>query len=213
LFKRQISGKSPTVSVGDKVCPTVALNHLHKNTSGCSRGCLRATDTTVVPKRNRVLLRHVKGALDNRFGFSGQGMARRSRRNTPCGSQVSTPPTSATRFRSQPFLARRFVRTRLPGRTSVSYGFRLSRRCFASERGCAEGMRAKPAVQLAKETLLDETETGFWSAHVMHELGRPELWVRVTRPHARVRRLWQRLLLSATVLRENLLCRRARLWL
>lgn len=48
-------------------------------------------------------------------------------------------------------------------------------------------MRAKLTVQLAKETLLDETETGFWSAHAKREPNRTKLWVRVPRPYAWLR--------------------------
>jgi hypothetical protein len=44
-----INGNADTASAGDKVCPTVAVNLLLKKTSGSSRGCWRATDTTVVP--------------------------------------------------------------------------------------------------------------------------------------------------------------------
>src|SRR5262249_30872946 len=39
-----ISGTPATVSARDKVCPTVVVNHLDKNTWGNSRGCWRAAD-------------------------------------------------------------------------------------------------------------------------------------------------------------------------
>src|SRR5690606_34861241 len=60
------------------------------------------------------------------------------------------------------------------------------------------GDARKIAIQLEKETLLDETETGSWSAHAEHELGRPELRVRIARPYAFWRRL--ELLLRASML-------------
>ncbi len=69
-------------------------------------------------------------------------------------------------------------------------------------------MRAQHAVQLAKETFVDETETGLWSAHAQHEPSGSELRIRVPRFHARPEQLRLRLLLPAEVLRENVLCRR-----
>lgn len=79
-----------------------------------------------------MLLRHVKGALDNRFSFSGQGMARL----VPAQYTVWTvdfDPTLLGYPRPIPTVwQRRLGRPHLPGRTIVS-DEKANRRCLSKQ--------------------------------------------------------------------------------
>lgn len=111
--------------------------------------------------------------------------------NLGCSFPISTL-LATCRFTAVPALPGRMKREPKDGK----------RLWFASNK--VVGNARKIAIQLVKETLLDETETGSWSAHAKHEHGRPKLRIRIARPYA----VWRRfkLLLRTLLLRKNLLC-------
>jgi hypothetical protein len=131
---------------------------------GALKGVLSAGRYVSCPQRKRVLLRHVKDALGNRIGFSGQGLARRTWRYTPCGPLVYNPtylgrplPVPTPRHAAPSADPPAWSDKRQPQDRSQAASIPLGTK--------PRGMRARHAVQLAKETFVDETETGLWSAH------------------------------------------------